>query len=98
MASVYILFSPKLDKFYIGSCVNLPNRLLEHKNKTFRNSYTRILEDWELYFEINDLDGVIARKIEIHIKSMKSKKYIENLKKYSEMRQKLIFKFSDITT
>ena len=94
MASVYVLFSPKLNKFYTGSCLNLEQRLLDHKNKTFVNSFTAVTDDWELYFEMNELDGVIARKIETHIKSMKSKKYIENLKKYPEMSVKLLSKFS----
>ncbi|HWY11628.1 MAG TPA: GIY-YIG nuclease family protein [Bacteroidia bacterium] len=94
MASVYILFSPKLNKFYIGSCLNLEQRLLEHKNKAFVNSFTAITDDWQLYYEMNELNGVIARKIETYIKSMKSKKYIENLKKYPEMSLKLLSKFS----
>jgi len=94
VASVYILFSPKLDKFYIGSCLNLEQRLLDHKNKTFLNSYTVTADDWQLYLAIHELDGVTARKIETHIKSMKSKKYIENLKRYPEMSLKLLSKFS----
>ena len=97
MASVYILFSNKLNKFYTGSCSNLEERLFEHKNKTFRNSYTTNTDDWELYFSINELHHSDARKIETHIKSMKSKKYIENLKKYPEMVERLIIKFSNIS-
>ena len=95
MASVYILFSPKLNKYYIGSCLDLEQRLLEHKNKTYFNSYTRIADDWQLYFEMHHLEGVITRKIERHIKSMKSKKYIENLKKYPDISLKLISKYSN---
>ncbi|MDP3145946.1 MAG: GIY-YIG nuclease family protein [Bacteroidota bacterium] len=94
MASVYILFSPKLNKFYVGSCLDLEQRLLDHKNKLYSNSYTKVTDDWLLYFERSALDGLIARKIETHIKSMKSKKYIENLKTYPEMIQKLVIKFS----
>jgi putative endonuclease len=95
MASVYILFSDKHNKFYTGSCLDLEARLIDHKNKTFRNSYTANADDWELYFSINDLDYSVARKIETHIKSMKSKKYIENLKQYPEMIEMLIIKFSN---
>lgn len=94
MASVYVLYSQKLNKFYIGSCLNLEQRLLEHKNKTFTNSFTAVADDWQLYFEMNELNSVTARKIETHIKSMKSKKYIENLRKYPEMSLKLLSKFS----
>jgi len=36
----------------------------------------------------------VAGKIEIHIKKMKSKKYIQDLKKYPEIAQKLLKKYS----
>ncbi len=36
----------------------------------------------------------MAGKIENHIKKMKSKKYIKDLKKYPEIAQKLIKKYS----
>lgn len=94
MAAVYILFSPKLDKFYTGSCLNLEERLLDHKNKKYSNAYTTLADDWELYFEINGLEYELSRKIELNIKSMKSKKYIEDLKKYPESAVKLINKLS----
>ena len=94
MASVYILYSPKFNKFYTGSCLNLDERLSDHKNKIYINAYTKITGDWELYFSMNELDYLTARKIETHIKSMKSKKYIENLKHYPEISMKLLSKFS----
>jgi hypothetical protein len=30
MASVYILFSEKLNKFYVGACIDLERRFYEH--------------------------------------------------------------------
>jgi putative endonuclease len=36
-----------------------------------------------------DLEYMQARKIENHIKRMKSKKYIKDLKSYSELSEKL---------
>ena len=95
MASVYILFSVRLNKFYTGSCLSLKQRLSDHENKIYINSFTKIADDWELVFQINDLSGAVARKIERHIKAMKSKKYIENLRKYPEMSHKLIKKFKN---
>jgi putative endonuclease len=97
MASVYILFSPKLNKFYTGSCLNIDERLLDHENKRYANSFTKVADDWMLHFEINELDYDTARMIETHIKSMKSKTYIENLRKYPEMTMKLIARFSKTT-
>ena len=40
-----------------------------------------------------DLEYDEARNIEAHIKKMKSKTYIENLKKYSDLREKLLEKY-----
>ena len=91
MATLYILFSPKLGKFYIGSCLNLEVRLEEHKNKTINGAFTAKTDDWELVFSILNLEYRQARRIEAHIKKMKSKNYILNLKKYPELADKLIY-------
>jgi len=90
MASTYILYSPINDSFYVGSCHYIQERLKEHISKEFKGSYTSKVDDWELYFLIENLDYSLARKIELHIKRMKSKQYILNLKIYPEMTQKLL--------
>jgi len=94
MASVYIIFSKKLGKYYIGSCLDLDSRLIEHIIGKFSSSYTSKAEDWVLFYSINHLHEKTARKIEEHIKSMKSRVYIQNLTKYPEISQKLIEKYS----
>ena len=94
MASVYILYSKKVDKFYIGSCLNLANRIEEHNNGLFPDAFTRISNDWELFISFDDLEQETARKIEKHIKLMKSRKYILNLKKFPEIWHKLLQKYS----
>ncbi len=94
MASVYIMFSEKLNKFYIGSCLNLAERMADHKNKIYMDSFTTLANDWDLYFTIDEIEGSVARTIEQHIKSMKSKRYIENLRKYPEIIEKLISKYT----
>ena len=50
--------------------------------------------DWEIYFKIECQDIQIARKIERHIKKMKSRKYLENLVKYNSITEKLIEKYT----
>ncbi|TCC91980.1 GIY-YIG nuclease family protein [Pedobacter frigiditerrae] len=67
MASIYILFSETLNKFYIGSCAELTVRLAEHLNKDFGGSFTAKVNDWELFFSIDNLDYKQARLIEKHI-------------------------------
>ncbi|HEY5408691.1 MAG TPA: GIY-YIG nuclease family protein [Ginsengibacter sp.] len=90
MADVYILYSKKLDKYYIGGCTNIIERLSEHLNKKYFDNYTAKADDWILYFSMENLEYNQARLIESHIKKMKSKKYIENLRRYEELSKKLI--------
>ena len=94
MATVYILYSNQLHKFYIGSCENLDDRLIQHRAKSFKNSFTSLAEDWEVFYQISDLNYDQARKIERHIKKMKSKNYIENIKRFPEIMEKLIAKYN----
>ena len=89
MAVVYILFSNRLNKFYIGSCKDLSGRLTQHVNKMFLSSFTTVADDWELYLSISDLSYQQARLIELHIKKMKSTKYIKDLIKYPQIIEKL---------
>lgn len=93
MASVYILFSNQLDRFYIGSCKDLFYRIDQHLNKEFIKSFTTKAEDWELYISIDDLTHEQARSIEQHVKKMKSKNYIQNLRKYPEIFERFKEKY-----
>ena len=90
VAAVYILYSNRINRFYIGSCLNLEERLDQHKNRVFPNSFTTIADDWELFLSFENLEYNHARAIELRIKKMKSTKYIWNLKLYEELRNKLI--------
>jgi putative endonuclease len=94
MASVYILFSETLDRFYTGSCEDRSFRIEKHLNKDFTSSFTSKADDWVLFFFVDDLQYRQARLIEEHIKQMKSKRYIQNLKKYPAIIQKLIVKYA----
>ncbi len=89
IAHVYILYSQNLNKFYIGSCLDLSERLENHKNKLYPNCYTAKDSSWKLFFEIPNLEYQQARGIENHIKKMKSSKYISNLLKHPEIVEKL---------
>lgn len=93
MGYVYVLYSKKLERYYIGSCIDLQRRLEEHKHGIYKNSFTAKANDWELLFSIDSLAYQQARRIEAHIKKMKSRKYIEDLIKYSGMKDILIERF-----
>jgi putative endonuclease len=85
MASVYILHSQKLNKFYTGSCKDVSYRIDQHINKEFAKAFTVNADDWMLFFFRDDLGYKQARLIERHIKNMKTKAYIQNLKNYPEL-------------
>ncbi len=94
MAVVYILFSNILDRYYVGSCNDFKSRLEDHIAKKYVSSFTAKSDDWKVFLEIENLSYAQARKIENHIKCMKSRVYIENLNRYAEMKLKLIRKYS----
>jgi putative endonuclease len=77
MPFVYILFSPKLDKYYVGSCTSLERRLYEHN--IGHSKFTSLGIPWELKYFEEYLTLPEARQRERKIKSLKSKKYIEKL-------------------
>jgi putative endonuclease len=87
----YILYSKKLNKFYIGLCQDsLQSRIAKHNNHFYSNkNFTAKASDWELFLRIDVGNIGHARRLELKIKSMKSSKYIQNLKKYSELIEKI---------
>lgn len=89
MFSVYIIFSPKLNRFYTGTTDNVERRLNEHNNKLRTDAFSSRGIPWEIFFTIDDLESKHAYAIEAHIKRMKSTTFIRNLKKYPELVQKL---------
>jgi putative endonuclease len=54
-----------------------------------RNKFTASAKDWIVFLTIPCNTISEAQGIEAHIKKMKSRKYIQDLKKYPEMVQKL---------
>ncbi|HNU87089.1 MAG TPA: GIY-YIG nuclease family protein [Ferruginibacter sp.] len=76
-AFCYILFSSKLDKYYVGSTPDMERRLEEHnrgKEKFSSTGVAWILVYKEIFEELAD-----ARKREQQIKKQKSRKYIKSL-------------------
>jgi len=59
------------------------------------NHFTAKASDWVLVLSISCTSISQARKIELHLKRMKSKIYLNNLCKFPEMIEKLLFKYSD---
>ena len=77
MPYTYILYSGRLDKYYIGACTNMERRLHEHN--IGHSTFTRTGMPWLLVY-CEKFDSLPeAKKREAYIKRMKSRKYIEGL-------------------
>lgn len=77
MFYTYIIYSAAINKYYVGSCQDVQQRLQDHLNS--RSKYTKVAKDWELkYFETFQTRSEATQR-ELQIKKMKSRKYIENL-------------------
>lgn len=81
--------------FYTGAtAITAETRLERHLAKYYENKFTGKISDWQLFLEIECNTMKQALQIEKHIKKMKSKKYIADLKKYPEISEKLKIKYS----
>ncbi|MCU0328782.1 MAG: GIY-YIG nuclease family protein [Chitinophagales bacterium] len=95
MIGVYIIYSHKIDTFYIGiTHEDIEERIQKHNIAFYGKKFTAQSKDWELFhfIECNSVSQTI--KIEKHIKAMKSRKYIQNLKIYPDISAKLLEKYS----
>ena len=92
---VYILYSKKIDRYYVGSTTkSIEERLQKHNTCGYGSkSYTSHTDDWVVFLEIGCDTYAQAMKIEKHIKRMKSRKYIMNLKLYSDIIKRILEKY-----
>jgi putative endonuclease len=95
MYACYILYSQTLETFYVGESESVEDRLKQHNSGLFDRAFTSQATDWTIFLVLNCNDRGHARRIESHIKEMKSKVYFRNLEKYPEMREKLILRFAN---
>jgi putative endonuclease len=77
MASVYVIYSAKLDKYYVGATVNIPRRIYEHN--IGHSPFTSRGIPWELVYEEQFVSLREAKFREQEIKRKKSRKYLVGL-------------------
>ena len=77
MPYTYILFSEKLNKYYIGACIDIDRRLYEHNIGHSKFTSTGI--PWLLKYSERFATLQQAKKRELQIKKKKSRNYIESL-------------------
>ena len=86
----YILYSKSINRYYVGFTSDIEERLKLQNNGHFGGkTFTFKASDWEQYLLIPCETAEQAVFIESKIKKMKSRKYIENLKNYPEMIEKI---------
>jgi putative endonuclease len=76
-AFCYILFSSKLNKYYVGSTPDMERRLDDHNRG--KEKFTRTGVPWALVYTETFEVLAMARRRELEIKKKKSRKYIESL-------------------
>jgi len=74
---MYIIFSSKLDKFYVGSTNDVVRRLADHNRG--KSGFTRTGIPWVLKYSEKFNDRASAVRREMEIKKRKERKYIELL-------------------
>lgn len=92
LTGCYIIRSEKLNRFYIGATqVGYEQRILHHNQHEYgMHRYTAAANDWKIFIWMATNNINHAIRIEKKIKSMKSSKYIQNLKNYPELIEKIL--------
>lgn len=77
MAYLYILFSDKFNRFYVGHTIDLDDRFKRHNQG--RSKATKAGVPWKLVYSEKYKTKALAYQREIQIKKWKSRKLIEQL-------------------
>ena len=78
MFTVYVLYSEKFDKIYIGYTSKLEHRLLAH-NELGKRGWTVNFRPWELILKENFNSKKLAMKRELELKSHQGRIFIRRL-------------------
>jgi putative endonuclease len=77
MFAVYLIYSSKLDKYYIGSTSDLHDRLLKHNRKS--KGFSSPGRPWVLLYSESFDNKKDAMSREKQLKSWKNRQRLENL-------------------
>ena len=79
MYYIYVLFSEKLNKRYIGSTRDVNNRLKEHN--TGKSRFTKAGVPWKLIYQESYQSNHEARRRELFLKSGVGRKLLDQIVK-----------------
>jgi putative endonuclease len=77
MPYCYILFSKKLNKYYVGACTDMDRRFYEHN--IGHSKFTSLGVPWELVYKEEFTLLAEAKQRESFVKKQKSRIYIQKL-------------------
>jgi putative endonuclease len=93
-ACAYILYSVRLDKYYVGSTEDIDARLRFHNSPIEARKFTAKGIPWDLQLVIPCSSKATALRLERHIKSMKSRGFIVSLVNDVNFRESFLAKFA----
>ena len=78
--SIYILYSEKADKYYVGQTSDLEKRVHDHNHPVVNSKYTAKYIPWELCFSayVSEERGD-AIQVELFIKKQKSRLFLQKI-------------------
>jgi putative endonuclease len=79
MHFLYIIYSPKTDKFYVGETTNVEQRLALHNQHSFKKAFTTSAKNWVIKLSFECKSREEALDLERFIKRMKSKVFIQKI-------------------
>jgi putative endonuclease len=88
----YILYSEKVNGYYVGETDNIELRLFKHNNHSYVGSFTRIADDWKLVLKFECHSRNQALLLEKFIKKMKSKVFIQKIIYNPKILEEIIIK------
>ncbi|CAH0336950.1 hypothetical protein FVB9288_02681 [Flavobacterium sp. CECT 9288] len=79
MYFIYILYSQKLDRYYVGTTDDVDKRLVEHNSGLYSNSFTSKGIPWDLRLCFECDSSTTAYDLERFLKRMKSRVFLEKV-------------------
>lgn len=76
---LYILYSLKIDKYYVGESADPEFRKILHNQHHFKKNYTKAADDWIIALSFECTNRQDAVYLERFIKRMKSKVFIRKI-------------------
>ena len=79
MYFIYIIYSKKLDRYYVGTTNDVLKRLCEHNSGFYNESFTVKGIPWELNLSFECESSQKAYGLENFLKRMKSRDFLEKI-------------------